>query len=67
MNSTLTAEQILNLWRTNESIRRAFKSLGSYQDYVLNPQTSRYSVTLTPTGKVSVTENPTPQNRHKFL
>ncbi|MEI7997690.1 MAG: hypothetical protein WCH01_22620 [Methylococcaceae bacterium] len=65
--STLTADQVINLWRAHEQIRKAFKTMGAFQDYQLNPSESRYSVTLTPTGKVSVVENPAPQNRHKFL
>ena len=65
--STLTADQIINLWRSHEQIRKAFKTLGNFQDYQLNPSASNFSVTLTPTGKVSVVENPTPQKKHKFL
>ena len=65
--STLTADQIINLWRSHEQIRKAFKTLGNFQDYQLNPSASNFSVTLTPTGKVNVTENPTPQKKHKFL
>ena len=65
--SSLTADQIINLWRSHEQIRKAFKTLGNFQDYQLNPSASNFSVTLTPTGKVSVVENPTPQKKHKFL
>jgi hypothetical protein len=65
--STLTPSQIINLWWTHEQIRKSFKTLGAFQDYQLNPSESRYTVILSPSGKLSLSENPAPQKRHKYL